>query len=105
MHGASATCVLQNVDSLLLDAAYPNNQLRHTLSKDLHVFGSYVTGHLPRAHPFVTDTTHDDRAVEGVWFGNDLCNVMGIRGIRGISKGYSGGLDSLVLYFDKNTIV
>jgi hypothetical protein len=29
---------------------------------------------------------------------------MGIHGIRGIiSKGYSGGLDSLVLYFDKNT--
>jgi len=26
---------------------------------------------------------------------------MGIHGIRGISKGYSGGLDSLVLYFDK----
>ena len=50
-----------------LDAAYPNNKLRHTLSKDLHVFGSYVTGHLPRAHPFVADTTHDDRAVEGVW--------------------------------------
>ena len=56
-----------------LDAAYPNNKLRHTLSKDLHVFGSYVTGHLPRAHPFVADTTHDDRAVEGVWLGNDLC--------------------------------
>jgi hypothetical protein len=31
--------------------------------------------------------------------------VMGIHGIRGISKGYSGGLDSLVLYFDKNTII
>jgi hypothetical protein len=27
---------------------------------------------------------------------------MGIHGIRGISKGYSGGLDSLLLYFDKN---
>ncbi len=28
-----------------LDVVYPNNKLRHTLSKDLHVFGSYVTGH------------------------------------------------------------
>ncbi len=36
-----------------LDAAYPNNKLRYTLSKDLHVFGSYVTGHLPRAHPVI----------------------------------------------------
>jgi hypothetical protein len=26
--------------------------------KDLHVFGSYVTGHLPREHPHVID--HDD---------------------------------------------
>jgi hypothetical protein len=58
-----------------LDAECPNNKLWHTLSKDLHVFGSYVTGHLPHAHPFVTDTTHDDRAVEGVWFGNDLCTA------------------------------
>jgi hypothetical protein len=46
-----------------LDMAYPNNKLWHTLSKDLHVFGSYVTDHLPRAHPFVADTTHDDRVV------------------------------------------
>jgi hypothetical protein len=30
---------------------------------------------------------------------------MGIHGIRGISLGYSGGLDSLVLFFDKNTII
>ena len=53
--------------------SYPNNKIRHDLVKDLHVFGSYVTGHLPRTHPFVVDTTHDDRAVEGVWLGNDLC--------------------------------
>ena len=56
-----------------LHASYPNNKIRHDLTKDLHVFGSYVTGHLPRTHPFVVDTTHDDRAVEGVWLGNDLC--------------------------------
>ena len=30
------------------------------------VFGSYVTGHLPRTHPIVADTTHDDRVLEGV---------------------------------------
>ena len=35
----------------------------------------------------------------------DTVTVMGIHGIRGISKGYSGGLHSLVLYFDKNTII
>ena len=49
-----------------LHASYPNNKIRHDLTKDLHVFGSYVTGHLPRTHPFVVDTTHDDRVVEGV---------------------------------------
>ena len=32
----------------------------------------YVTGHLPREHPHVVDTTHDDRAEEGVFLGNDL---------------------------------
>jgi hypothetical protein len=57
----------------LLDVSYPNNKLCHTLSKDLHVFGSYVTDHLSHTHPFVVDTTHDDNVVEGVWFGNDLC--------------------------------
>jgi hypothetical protein len=31
-----------------------------------------VTGHLPREHPHVADTTHDDRAEEGVFLGNDL---------------------------------
>ena len=36
------------------------------------MFGSYVTGHLPREHPHVADTTHDDRAEEGVYLGNDL---------------------------------
>jgi hypothetical protein len=31
-----------------------------------------VTGHLPREHPHVADTTHDDRAEEGVFLGKDL---------------------------------
>ena len=46
--------------------------MRHDITKDLHVFGSYVTGHLPRTHPLVDDTTHDDRALEGIWLGNEL---------------------------------
>ena len=46
--------------------------MRHDITKDLHVFGSYVTGHLPRIHPLVDDTTHDDQALEGIWFGNQL---------------------------------
>jgi hypothetical protein len=48
------------------------HSLCHDLARDLHVFGSYVTGHLPREHPHVADTTHDDRAEEGVFLGNDL---------------------------------
>ena len=52
-----------------LDHLQPN-ELRHNLVKDLNVFGSYVTGHLSRAHPHVTDTTHDDRVEEGVFLGN-----------------------------------
>jgi hypothetical protein len=54
-----------------LDHLQPH-ELLHNLVKDLHVFGSYVTGHLPRAHPHVADTTHDDRAEGGVFLGNDL---------------------------------
>ena len=46
-----------------LDDLQPH-ELRHNLVKDLHVFGSYVTGHLPWEHPHVIDTTHDDRAEE-----------------------------------------
>ncbi len=43
-----------------------SHQMRHNLMKDLHVFGSYVTGHLPREHPHVADTTHDDRAIPSI---------------------------------------
>jgi len=49
-----------------------SHALCHNLARDRHVFGSYVTGHLPREHPHVADTTHDDRAEEGVFLGNDL---------------------------------
>ncbi len=44
----------------------------HNLGTDLHVFGSYVTVHLPHVHPLVVDTTHDDRVLEGIWIDNDL---------------------------------
>ena len=53
-----------------LDSLQPY-QMCHNLVKDLHVFASYVTGHLPHEHPHVVDTTHDDRT-EGVFLGNDL---------------------------------
>jgi hypothetical protein len=48
------------------------HSLCHDLKRDRHVFGSYVTGHLPREHPHVANTTHDDRPEEGVFLGNDL---------------------------------
>jgi hypothetical protein len=54
-----------------LDELGPHS-LCHDLERDRHVFGSYVTGHLPREHPQVADITHDDRAEEGVFLGNDL---------------------------------
>jgi hypothetical protein len=33
------------------------------------ILSRYVTGHLPRQHPHEADTTHDDRAEEGVFLG------------------------------------
>ena len=48
----------------------------HDEARDLHRFGSYVTGHLPRTHPLVENETLDDRAPEGVWLGNDLSTPM-----------------------------
>jgi hypothetical protein len=38
----------------------------------LNLTGMFLAGHLPREHPHVPDTTHDDRAEEGVFLGNDL---------------------------------
>ncbi len=49
-----------------LDAISPDHKMWYNLASDIHVFGSYVTGHLPRSHPLVADTTHDDRALEGI---------------------------------------
>jgi hypothetical protein len=50
--------------------------LCHDEARDFHLFGSYVTGHLPRTHPLVENETLDDRALEGVWLGNDLSTPM-----------------------------
>jgi hypothetical protein len=58
-----------------LDAHGPH-ALCHDEARDLHRFGSYVTGHLPRMHPLVENETLDDRALEGVWLGNDLSTVV-----------------------------
>ena len=58
-----------------LDAHGPH-ALCHDETRDLHRFGSYVTGHLPRTHPLVENETLDDRALEGVWLGNDLSTPM-----------------------------
>ena len=44
--------------------------------RDLHRFGSYVTGHLPCTHPLVENETLDDRVLEEVWLGNDLSTPM-----------------------------
>ena len=38
----------------------------------LNLTGMFLAGHLPREHPHVPDTTHDDRAEVGVFLGNDL---------------------------------
>jgi hypothetical protein len=58
-----------------LDAHGPH-ALCHDEARDLHRFGSYVTGHLPRTHPLVENETLDDRALEGVWLGIDLSTPM-----------------------------
>ena len=58
-----------------LDAHGPH-AICHDEARDLHQFGSYVTGHLPRTHPLVENETLDDRALEGVWLGDDLSTPM-----------------------------
>ena len=49
-----------------------NHRFCQRLSRELHPFGCYVIGHLPREHPDVRDTTHSDRGVEGEFLGWDL---------------------------------
>jgi hypothetical protein len=53
-----------------------SHALCHYEARHLHLFCSYVTGHLPRAHPLLENETLDDRALEGVWLGNDLSTPM-----------------------------
>ena len=47
---ASSHTVWEKLDEL------GTHSLCHDLERDLHVFGSCVTGHLPREHPHVTVT-------------------------------------------------
>jgi hypothetical protein len=56
--------------------AHGPHALCHDEARDLHRFGSYVTGHLPRTHPLVENETLDDRALKGVCLGNDLSTPM-----------------------------
>ena len=39
--------------------------------RDLVPFGCYCLGKMPREHPLVSDTTHIDRALEGMFLGFD----------------------------------
>ena len=42
-------------------------QLTANLDRDLHAFGSYCIGHLPRDSKLVENTTLDDRGLEGAF--------------------------------------
>lgn len=47
-------------------------RIRH---RDLHPFGCYVIGHLPRELPEVADTTHSDSCLEGAFLGWDVATL------------------------------
>ena len=38
-----------------LDTISPDHKMRHDITKDLHISGSHVKGHLPCTHPLVDD--------------------------------------------------
>ena len=46
-------------------------QLTANLDRDLHAFGSYCIGHLPRESKLVENTTLDDRGLEGAFLMSD----------------------------------
>eukprot|EP00961_Rhodomonas_salina_P187216 2527675-Rhodomonas_salina.1 len=46
--------------------------MSQALHRDLHPFGCYAIGHLPREFPEVADTTHSDRGLEGAFLGWDI---------------------------------
>ena len=55
----------------------PNHRVYLDPERDLQViFGCYMTAHLPREHPLVEDTTHSDRAEEGVFLSFDVSTPM-----------------------------
>ena len=46
-------------------------QLTANLDRDLHAFGSYCIGHLPRESKLVENTNLDDRGLEGAFLMSD----------------------------------
>jgi len=49
-----------------------DHRFAQALHRDLHPFGCYIIGRLPREHPAVTNTTLSDRGLEGAFLGWDL---------------------------------
>jgi len=49
-----------------------DHKFSQSLHRDLHPFGCYLIGTLPREHPLVTNTTLSDRGLEGAFLGWDL---------------------------------
>jgi len=49
-----------------------DHRFSQSLHRDLHPFGCYLIGKLPREHPQVTNTTLSDRGLEGAFLGWDL---------------------------------
>mmetsp|Transcript_30800 Transcript_30800/g.63788 ORF Transcript_30800/g.63788 Transcript_30800/m.63788 type:complete len:919 (-) Transcript_30800:650-3406(-) len=49
-----------------------DHRFSQSLHRDLHPFGCYTIGTLPREHPDVTNTTLSDRGLEGAFLGWDL---------------------------------
>mmetsp|Transcript_30795 Transcript_30795/g.63767 ORF Transcript_30795/g.63767 Transcript_30795/m.63767 type:complete len:332 (+) Transcript_30795:555-1550(+) len=48
------------------------HRFSQSLHRDLHPFGCYIIGKLPREHPLVPNTTLSDRGLEGAFLGWDL---------------------------------
>mmetsp|Transcript_62292 Transcript_62292/g.129202 ORF Transcript_62292/g.129202 Transcript_62292/m.129202 type:complete len:351 (-) Transcript_62292:1380-2432(-) len=49
-----------------------NHRFSQDLHRDLHPFGCYLLGRLPREHPLVSNTTLSDRGLEGAFLGWDI---------------------------------
>jgi len=49
-----------------------SHRFSQSIHRDLHPFGCYIIGQLPREHPLVSNTTLSDRGLEGAFLGWDL---------------------------------